>query len=74
MSIRTSHGDNKEVVSLWDEMLTDQQLRSAHTHTRTCINGITTPYKGCRLACRNEWPQVVLLILVVAGTKGNAAG
>lgn len=57
---------------------TTAQARCAHTHTkhttRTGINRIATPYKGGRLACRNDWPQIILLILVVAGTKGNAAG
>jgi hypothetical protein len=67
---------NRKRLAREDGTLAGQLLRSArtYTHTRTGINRIASPHKGRWLAGRDEWPQIVLLILVVAGAKGNAAG
>jgi len=36
------------------------------------VNCIATPNEGGRLSGRNDRPKVVLLVLVVAGTKGDS--
>jgi len=39
---------------------------------RTGVNSITTPNEGCRFSLLDYGPQLVVLTLIIAGSKGNS--